>query len=43
VTGTWTVSDQGAINANQLFVEADGAFWFPSLDLAEVLKVPIPS
>jgi hypothetical protein len=36
------VSDQGAINANQLVAEADGAFWFPLLDAGEVVKVPIP-
>ena len=39
ITGTWEVSDQGAINANQLVVEAGGAFWFPLLDGGEVLKV----
>ena len=43
ITGTWVVSDQGAIAANQLVVEAGGAFWFPQLDGAEVLKVTIPS
>ena len=43
ITGTWVVSDQGAIAANQLVVEAAGAFWFPQLDGAEVLKVTIPS
>ncbi len=43
ITGTWVVSDQGAINANQLFVEAGGAFWFPLLDGGEVVKVTIPS
>ena len=43
ITGTWVVSNQGAINANQLLVEADGAFWFPLLDSGEVLKVAIPS
>ena len=43
ITGTWVVSDQGAINANQLVVEAGGAFWFPLLDGGEVLKVTIPS
>ncbi len=43
ITGSWVVSDQGAINANQLVVEADGAFWFPLLDAGEVLKVAIPS
>ena len=42
VTGAWTVSTKGAINANQLFVEADGAFWFPLLDAAELLKVAVP-
>ena len=43
ITGTWVVSNQGAINANQLLVDADGAFWFPLLDSGEVLKVAIPS
>jgi streptogramin lyase len=43
ITGTWVVSDQGAINANQLVVEADGAFWFPLLDAGEVIAVKIPS
>jgi hypothetical protein len=43
ITGTWVVSDQGAINANQLVVETGGAFWFPLLDGGEVLKVTIPS
>jgi hypothetical protein len=43
ITGTWVVSDQGAINANQLLVESGGAFWFPLLDGAEVVKVAIPS
>ena len=42
ITGTWVVSDQGAINANQLVVEAGGAFWFPLLDSAEVVKVSVP-
>jgi streptogramin lyase len=42
ITGTWVVSDQGAINANQLVVEAGGAFWFPLLDEGEVVKVEIP-
>ena len=42
VTGTWAVSDQGAINANQLLVQADGTFWFPLLDAAELLKVAVP-
>jgi virginiamycin B lyase len=31
VTGTWAVSDQGAIDANQLLIEAGGDFWFPLL------------
>ena len=43
ITGTWVVSDQGAINANQLVVEAEGAFWFPLLDAGEVIAVEIPS
>ena len=43
ITGTWVVSDQGAINANQLVVEAGGAFWFPLLDGGEVVKVEIPA
>jgi streptogramin lyase len=42
LTGTWVVSDQGAINANQLVVESGGAFWFPLLDSAEVVKVSVP-
>jgi streptogramin lyase len=42
ITGTWVVSDQGAINANQLIAEAGGAFWFPLLDAGEVVKVEIP-
>jgi hypothetical protein len=43
VTGTWVVADQGAINANQLLAETDGAFWFPLLDSGEVVKVTIPA
>jgi streptogramin lyase len=43
VTGTWVVADQGAINANQLMVEAEGAFWFPLLDAGEVVAVEIPA
>lgn len=43
ITGTWVVSDQGAINANQLMVEAAGAFWFPVLDAGEVIAVEVPA
>ena len=43
ITGTWVVSDQGAIAANQLVVEAGGALWFPLLDDGEVLKAAVPA
>ena len=43
ITGTWVVSDQGAINANQLVVEAEGAFWFPLLEAGEVIAVDVPA
>jgi hypothetical protein len=36
------VSEEGAINANQLVAEAGGAFWFPLLDPGEVIEVEIP-
>lgn len=41
VTGTYLVSDQGGINANQLFALAGGDLWFPLLDSAEVVRVAI--
>ena len=35
VTGTFRVSDQGPINANQLIGIGDGALWFPLLDAGD--------
>ena len=43
ITGTWVVSEEGAIAADQLVAEEGGAFWFPLLDSGEVLKVPVPA
>ena len=36
------IGEQGVINANQLVVEAEGSFWMPLLDSAEVVQVTIP-
>jgi YVTN family beta-propeller protein len=43
VSGIWDVSDQGAIRANQLLVEAAGGFWMPLLESGEVVQVAVPS
>ena len=43
VTGTFAVSDQASITANQLIGIGDGALWFPLLDSGTVLKVAIPT
>jgi hypothetical protein len=43
VTASYLVSDQGGINANQLFAFADGDLWFPLFDSAELLRVALPA
>jgi len=42
VTGTYLVSVQGRITANQLLAFADGDLWFPLFDSAELVRVAIP-
>lgn len=42
VTGTYQVSEQGGINANQLLASAEGDLWFPMFDSEEVLRVAVP-
>jgi streptogramin lyase len=42
VIGTFVVSDQGSINANQLVAAVEGDLWFPLLDAGTVLRVAIP-
>jgi streptogramin lyase len=42
VTGTFVVSDQGSINANQLVAAAEGDLWFPLLDAGTVVRVAPP-
>jgi streptogramin lyase len=43
VTDTFFVSDQGAINANQIVALADGDLWLPLFDSAEVVRVAVPA
>jgi YVTN family beta-propeller protein len=41
VTESVEVAQQGTINANQLFVVADGDLWFPLLESAEVVRLAL--
>ena len=43
VTDTFFVSDQGAINANQIVALADGDLWLPLFDPSDVVRVAVPA